>query len=189
MPKKISDYSKTIIYKICCNDININECYVGHTTNFIKRKNYHKISCNNPNDKNHYNNKVYQFIRNSGGWDNWSIIPVEEFPCENVIQAIIRERYWYEKINATLNTDKPHRNSREYYEDNKEIIKEKNKKYIDNNKEKIQLYKKDLYDKQKEDLKKKVNCICGSIICNYSYNLHLKSKKHINYLQMISLNQ
>ena len=38
------DYSKTIIYKICCNDENITECYIGHTTEFNNRKYKHKNS-------------------------------------------------------------------------------------------------------------------------------------------------
>jgi hypothetical protein len=42
MPKKLIDYSKTIIYKIVCNDLNIKDVYVGHTTNFIKSKALHK---------------------------------------------------------------------------------------------------------------------------------------------------
>ena len=49
MPKKDIDYSKTIIYKIVCNDLNITDVYVGHTTNFIKRKARHKYDCNNIN--------------------------------------------------------------------------------------------------------------------------------------------
>ena len=38
MPKENIDYSKTIIYKIVCKDINIKDCYVGSTTNFTNRK-------------------------------------------------------------------------------------------------------------------------------------------------------
>ena len=38
MPKKNIDYSKTIIYKIVCNDLNIIDVYVGQTTNFTKKK-------------------------------------------------------------------------------------------------------------------------------------------------------
>ena len=47
MPKKEIDYSKTIIYKIVCNDLNIKDCYIGSTTSFTKRKNRHKSNCNN----------------------------------------------------------------------------------------------------------------------------------------------
>jgi hypothetical protein len=49
--------------------------YVGHTTDFTKRKNNHKKSCNNSKSKD-YNLKVYDFIRKNGGWDNWSIVLV-----------------------------------------------------------------------------------------------------------------
>ena len=51
MPKTKTDYSKTIMYKIVCNDLNVKDCYVGHTINWIKRKSSHKTSCNNPKKK------------------------------------------------------------------------------------------------------------------------------------------
>jgi hypothetical protein len=47
MTKQFIDYKKTIIYKIVCNDLNITDVYVGHTTNFINRKARHKYDCNN----------------------------------------------------------------------------------------------------------------------------------------------
>ena len=59
MPKLPIDYSKTIIYKIVCNDTNITDCYVGHTTDFTRRKQLHKNDCNNPNGK----NIIIKFIR------------------------------------------------------------------------------------------------------------------------------
>ena len=40
MPKKIIDYSKTIIYKIVCNDLTITEVYVGHTKILLIGKHY-----------------------------------------------------------------------------------------------------------------------------------------------------
>ena len=47
MPRLPIDYSRTIIYKLVhkddLDDVNI---YVGHTTDFTKRKNRHKVSCN-----------------------------------------------------------------------------------------------------------------------------------------------
>ena len=66
MPKHEIDYTNTIIYKLVCIDINIKELYVGHTTNFTKRKYAHKYGCNNETSKK-YNLHVYQFIRNNGG--------------------------------------------------------------------------------------------------------------------------
>ena len=40
----MTDYSKTVIYKI--QHLDKDELlYVGHTSNFIKRKSYHKNDC------------------------------------------------------------------------------------------------------------------------------------------------
>lgn len=47
MPKIPTDYSRTIIYKICSNDPTISDIYVGHTTDLIKRRYCHKSSCYN----------------------------------------------------------------------------------------------------------------------------------------------
>ena len=47
MPKDIIDYSNTIINKITCNDETVSDMYIGHTTNFTKRKYQHKTLCNN----------------------------------------------------------------------------------------------------------------------------------------------
>ena len=52
MPRKIINYTNTIIYKIVCNDLNITDLYVGSTTDFTNRKYNHKSSCNNEKIKN-----------------------------------------------------------------------------------------------------------------------------------------
>ena len=104
MPRKDIDYSKCVIYKIVCNDLNINELYIGSTTEFIKRKYTHKHNTNNDNSKDF---KVYEFIRNNGGWDNWSMFEIEKFPCRDGQEARARERYWCEQTNSTLNSRVP----------------------------------------------------------------------------------
>jgi len=169
MPAKKIDYSKTIIYKIVCNDLAITDLYVGSTTNFTRRKNEHKNKCNNENSK-IYNLKIYQTIRDNKNWENWAIIQIEEFPCANGNEARTRERYWYEQLNATLNCQFPIRDKKEYYEEyyeeNKEAICYKCKEYRDNNKDKIKEYKenhkdiakeqwKSYYEKNKDILKQK----------------------------------
>jgi predicted GIY-YIG superfamily endonuclease len=62
MPRTPINYQNTVIYKIVCNDLNIKDLYVGHTTDFTKRKCCHKTRCGNINGK-HYNYKVYDYIR------------------------------------------------------------------------------------------------------------------------------
>ena len=80
MPKTVPDYSNTIIYKLCCNNPEITDIYIGHTTNFIMRKNQHKNNCKNPNLR-CYNYYVYQFIRENGGFDNWAMIEIVKVNC------------------------------------------------------------------------------------------------------------
>jgi len=65
MPKTAMDYSKCCIYKIEHID-DESLVYVGHTTEFNKRKAHHKSRCNNENEKS-FNCKLYQMIRNNGG--------------------------------------------------------------------------------------------------------------------------
>ena len=108
MPRKPIDYSNTIIYKIVCKDPIITDCYVGHTTDFVKRKSLHKSDCNNEKSKK-YNYYVYQFIRDNGGWDNWDMIQIEKACCNDSNEACKRERHHIELLGASLNKNVPGR--------------------------------------------------------------------------------
>ena len=113
MTKTIINYSNTIIYKIVCNDLTVEEKYVGSTTNFRMRKYQHKTRCNNPNDKK-YNLKIYQFIRENGGWENWTILEIEKYQCNDGNESRTRERYWIEELKCKLNINVPIRSKKEY---------------------------------------------------------------------------
>jgi hypothetical protein len=147
MPRKVIDFSKTIIYKVVCNDIKIEDIYVGSTTDFTRRKCNHKNICINPQHAS-YNLKLYKIIRDNGGWINWEMIEIEKFPCNDSNEARARERYWYEFLNASLNTRKPiiynvdeiRENKKEYYINNKEKLNEAHKIYNEINKEKLKAY-------------------------------------------------
>jgi predicted GIY-YIG superfamily endonuclease len=65
MPKRIIDYSKTIIYKIVCKDTEIKDVYVGSTTQFTKRKASHKSACHNKKDWQIYMSNVYLQMNNN----------------------------------------------------------------------------------------------------------------------------
>ena len=98
MPKTPINYQKSVIYKICCKDISITDVYVGSTSNLSRRKPKHKHACAKEGNKSH-NLNVYRFIRSNGGWSNWSVIVVEEFPCDSKNQLLTRERYNMELLN------------------------------------------------------------------------------------------
>ena len=106
MPKTEIDYSNTIIYKITCKDPTIKDVYVGHTTNFVQRKHHHKQSCINPNSPN-YKYKLYETIRTTGGWTNWSMEIINFFNCRDHYEARIKEQEYFVLLNATLNSIEP----------------------------------------------------------------------------------
>jgi hypothetical protein len=126
--------SNYFIYKLCCDDCD--EIYVGSTKAFRERKRCHKnrsINENNPA----YNYKIYQKIREFGGWDNWRMICIEE--CDETIsnkrQVEAREEEWRLKLKAELNSSRAFKTKKDesndkktYYQENKEDIKEKRKK-------------------------------------------------------------
>ena len=135
MPRIASDYSKTIMYVLVCRNPDIKELYVGHTTNFTKRKNGHKTNCINPNRAGHHY-YVYQFIRENGGWENWDMILLETYNCESNIQACKREREWFEILQPSLNKWLPCVSSEE-----KSITQRSNYKlWYDKNKDYFKLY-------------------------------------------------
>jgi hypothetical protein len=105
MPKPV-DYSNTIIYKITCKDPNIHDVYVGHTTNFVRRKYDHKHTCTNTTSDS-YNCKLYEVIRNNGGWDNWKMEIVDLFNCKDLYGARKKEHKYFVSLKATLNTMEP----------------------------------------------------------------------------------
>jgi hypothetical protein len=137
MPRVPIDYSKTIIYRIVCKDPTITDCYVGSTTDFKSRKNTHKWSCNNIEIQEKYNMKIYQFIRDKGGWNNWDMIEIEKYNAIDKLDADKRERYWLEFYKATLNTNIPSRNKIERYIDNRDGILNYSKKRYEEHKEYI----------------------------------------------------
>jgi hypothetical protein len=182
-------------YKIVCKNKNIKEIYIGKTTNFKRRVREHKRNCYNENYK-HYNYKVYLYIRENGGWDNFDMIEIETNEYDNKDSAF-RERYWIEELNANLNLVIPLRTDKEWYINNKEFLKEKKKEYHQNNKKIIKEYYennkkiinekcKKYYEKNKEIInqkrKEKIMCECGCEILKSSLSRHLKTKKHIDLM-------
>jgi len=107
MPRKDIDYSKTVIYKITCNDETVDYTYVGHTTDFGNRKYGHKMSCSNEKSSS-YNIKLYKTIREHGGWSNWTMSEIACYNCKDATEARIKEQEHFELLKANLNTVPPY---------------------------------------------------------------------------------
>ena len=106
MPKTEIDYSNTIIYKITCKEPDVTDVYVGHTTNFIQRKHYHKQNCTNLKSTN-FTCKLYEVIRNNGGWNNWKMEIINYFNCADHYEARQKEQIYFNELNANLNSVEP----------------------------------------------------------------------------------
>ena len=174
------NYQNGLIYKLVSNNPDIKDCYVGSSTNFKQRKADHKKNCNSEKSKK-YNRRVYKFIRSNGGWDNWSMIQIEPYPCNTKRELETRERHHFEQLNANLNSQNPSRTPKEWREDNKEALSAHKKQHYQDNKQKILAHQKQHY-KDKKEIR---TCVCG-ITYNYgkssTRNQHFSSNKHTEYV-------
>lgn len=106
------------------------------------------------------------------GADRCMITLIENFPCSSRDELHQREGYFI-RNNSCVNKYIPRRTDKEYYEDNKEKINEKNKKYRENNKDKIN---------------EKFKCQCGCQYTKGNQARHFKSIKHHDYLNKLKSN-
>jgi hypothetical protein len=63
---------------------------------------------------------------------------------------------------------------KQYREENKDKINERNRKCYEDNKNK--------FLERYSQYRKKINCISGSLICIDGKNKHIKTEKHISYI-------
>lgn len=74
----MSKYDSITIYKIyLTDDPTIN--YIGSTVLFGRRKSQHRKNTYNRCGK-HYNQPLYQFIRQMGGWDKFTMENLGSYP-------------------------------------------------------------------------------------------------------------
>lgn len=189
MPKKPIDYSKSCIYKIVCKNSQIKDCYVGSTTDLVRRRQNHKHDCTHSNRKG-YNAYVYQFIRENGGWNNWQVLHIEDYPCNSRLELEKREREVLEELGSTLNKCIPTRTEKEYnkfyYEQNRDFFKKTNEEYRKANREKIRKYNEEYRKQNREKINEVISCECGSKFTKRNKSEHSKTKKHQKYIESLN---
>ena len=139
----MNKYENGKIYKLVCNTTGLN--YYGSTIQpLYKRLNDHRKSYSKyQREKFHYLT-AFEIIKN----DDFNIILVENFTCENKEQLEARERYFIENNNC-VNKYRPTRTKKEYYEEHKTHISELNKKKYEENKDNINKKAREKYAKNK----------------------------------------
>jgi GIY-YIG catalytic domain len=205
MSKPEIDYSNTIIYKITCKDPNVKDLYVGHTVDFVKRKQGHKYTCINENSPN-YKCKLYETIRTHGGWSNWNMEIVNFFKCKDKYEARTKEQEYFELLNATLNSVEPFPKPKVIVPKKCVIEKAITKKDIQVNKQKLYNkricktceiecsnkhewfqhilsddHKNKILSKNVPERNKEYICEICNFICSKQsdYNRHLSTDKHV----------
>jgi hypothetical protein len=148
----MSSYANSKIYKLVSD---VDELfYIGSTKTSLPNRFYqHK------RDAVTYPMRVVYKHFNEIGWEHVRIILVELFPCEQKCELTMRERYWCDKLNPSLNMSSPHG-----------IIK-------------------CVHDKPTgsclkcRDPKKyqSIDCLCGGKFQRHRQATHNKSQRHLKY--------
>ena len=94
------------LYSIKPNNPNDTNLYIGSTINFNRRKQQHKKAVNNKRGGTYYC-ILYRYIRKCGGWDNFTMEKILDYPCETKQEGLLKEKEYILKHNATLNSIMP----------------------------------------------------------------------------------
>lgn len=167
--RKKKDYSTAKIYKL--TSINTIMIYTGSTIQELIKRFY-----------NHIHNNPYM------DYGDVSIELIEEFPCNNLEELLIRERYYFELYkHISVNKNYPIRSSKERYQHNRIDIIDKQKQYNYKNKDKIAIYQKDKYntDKIKRlEYQKQYNIVNKEKIKQYKKD-RIERKQFVNKMMNI----
>ena len=152
MPRKeINDYT---FYKIVCLDKDLDLCYVGSTANWKQRAIAHKYNATSEKSS-QYNIKLYQTIRENGGWDNFKMIQLGTREQLKKREAEAIEEDYRQELKAVMNTIKCYKTEQERKEDRQKTL---NKTY------------------------EKVECECGCIVNRAGLTRHRRNNKHLELI-------
>ena len=143
---------------------NSNDCYIGSTNDF-KHRRWNHISDSNNEKSRHYNYKLYKFIRENGGWDNFDMVKVCD--CEEEERNKM-EQYHIDFIKPSLNSYN--------------VILDREAK-----KEKQRLHRRKKYKEKgkiwnEERKKQRYTCECGSELRWVDKVRHNATLKHQRFL-------
>jgi len=195
------DYKNGKIYAI--RSYQTDEVYIGSTCSSLAKRLYdHRKSFRlYPESKKGYMTS-FKILQHPDHY----IELLELCPCNSKIELHKREGKFI-RSNNCVNKMIPGRDMKQYYQDNKErikqrirkhyqdnkdVINQRRKQYREVNKDEIKKRKKQYYQDNKDvinqrrkqyyqDNKQKIKCdVCDCMVMKHNYNRHKKSKKHIS---------
>ena len=128
------NYQEALIYKIAHRYSPY--VYIGSTCNFSRRKYEHKSRCYNENGE-QYNHKLYQTIRELGGWNNFEMVLVAKCPCDDKLELRAKEFEYQKLFDVNMNMNSAYSGidpcdpeyKKKYRQENREKNREYQKKY------------------------------------------------------------
>jgi len=139
--------------------------YIGSTKDFNDRKTDHKNDCYNVNHRNH-NYRVYQFVRDNGGWNNFTM---------EKLYDVKDDENRFEKEQEYMDMYKPSLNQKRAFGMDMEVRKMNKKKndrdYFLNNREKINEHHRDYR-------REIIICDCGKEVTRYARNWARTTGRH-----------
>lgn len=187
------DYQQGKIYKVVNLAVNDPvECYVGSTCMKLSRrfqahKDHWKI-CEG-------GSLLYQAMT-TYGIENFRIILIEEYPCENNDQLRAREEHHriqigakYNQKRAIVTDEQVKEDKKRNYENNNDTEKEIQRKrdYWRHNKEAITLKHNEWLEKNKDRVRAKnfaqYDCECGGKYIWKCKARHMRSQRHIAFIE------
>jgi hypothetical protein len=163
-------YSNGKIYKI--TSINTDMVYIGSTTQLLCKRLAVHVSDYNRNLNGKCNKKLTSFEIII--LEDYKIELVEKYPCNDKEELLAREGYWIKNTQNCVNKCVAGRTDKQYRDDNKKEIAEKNKQYYDQHKEVIAEKKKQHYEDNKEVIAEKNKQ-------HYEDNKEVIAEKHKKY--------
>jgi hypothetical protein len=127
------------------------KCYVGSTENFDARMKHHTSSCNNEGGR-IYHLKVYQYMRQNGGFEKVDIMIIDKIIYNNKDEAREMETKFMLMFNAELNGCYPKRSEKEWRETNKESITKQRRNFYQENKERLNKRTQQYYEEHKKEI-------------------------------------
>jgi len=171
---------KAYIYCIYNNKFK-KDFYIGSTKDFKKRMDCHKSDCYNTNSRG-YNYTLYKFIRDNGGWSEWSKMIIATVDVADKLEKRKIEQVYIDHLQPCLNDYRSYQTA----EQRKECDKQYHKEYYNRNKEQLIERQNEYTNKNKEQIKEWKNkimiCICGSKYTNANKARHERTNKHKNYI-------
>ena len=179
MEKKKMNYQNGKIYTI--RSYQTDNVYYGSTTQPLNvRLSKHK------GHYNRYQNEKYRYVTSFEiiKYKDCYIQLLENYPCNSKAELEKREAEFIRENNC-VNKYIPCRSSKQYYLDNKDKIKQ----YREDNKDKIHKRHKQYYENNKDKIQSSKNrqcdCSCGGNYTSVNKARHMKTKKHITYIESI----